>query len=173
MLLLCLTRTRPSLCAEAFLSDGNSREKAEERVQEFLGNPALCVDIIWAAERKRFVEEERGLDSRYKNLVTLGNLLILPFVLLFLNSLPFAESFQAAQFYLSNSCTADGGIKCNGVGAQGQTATPDIGARIKRALTPPPNGGKIIRERRLPPPSSEPSQASDGLVDEVEAGDDE
>ena len=117
-------------------------------MDEFLSSPSLCVETIWEAERKRFVEEEKGLDSKAKLLVTLGNLALLPFVLLFINSLPVKESFMSAQFYLSNNCQANGGIKCNGVGAQGQG-----GPNIMKALTPPANGGKIIREKRLPPPS--------------------
>lgn len=128
---------------EAFIADGNSPEKAGERVEEFLSNPSLCVDIIWAAERARFVEEEKGLDSRAKNWVTLGNLALLPFILLFLNSLPVAPSIDAAKFYLSNNCVADGGIKCNGVGAQGQTAAPNFFDRAKKALTPPANGVSV------------------------------
>lgn len=28
-------------------------------VDEFLSNPDLCVDVIWAAERARFIEEEK------------------------------------------------------------------------------------------------------------------
>ena len=46
-----------------------SLPQAEERVDEFLSNPALCVEVIWAAERQRFVEEEKGLDQRAKNWV--------------------------------------------------------------------------------------------------------
>ena len=46
-----------------------SLQQAEERVDEFLSNPALCVEVIWAAERQRFVEEEKGLDQRAKNWV--------------------------------------------------------------------------------------------------------
>ena len=142
-----IARTRQQFL-ESFLSDGSSREEAEARVDEFLSSPSLCVETIWEAERKRFVEEDKGLDSKAKLLVTLGNLALLPFVLLFINSLPVKESFMSAQFYLSNNCQANGGIKCNGVGAQGQG-----GPNIMKALTPPANGGKIIREKRLPPPS--------------------
>ena len=142
-----IARTRQRFL-ESFLSDGSSREEAEARVDEFLSSPSLCVETIWEAERKRFVEEDKGLDSKAKLLVTLGNLALLPFVLLFINSLPVKESFMSAQFYLSNNCQANGGIKCNGVGAQGQG-----GPNIMKALTPPANGGKIIREKRLPPSS--------------------
>jgi len=35
--------------------------------------------------------EIQGLDKRAKNFVALGNLLLLPFVFLFLNSLPVAQ----------------------------------------------------------------------------------
>ena len=28
-------------------------------VDEFLSNPDLCVDVIWAAERARFIDEEK------------------------------------------------------------------------------------------------------------------
>ena len=147
-----IARTRQQFL-ESFLSDGSSREEAEARVDEFLSSPSLCVETIWEAERKRFVEEEKGLDSKAKLLVTLGNLALLPFVLLFINSLPVKESFMSAQFYLSNNCQANGGIKCNGVGAQGQG-----GPNIMKALTPPANGGKIIREKRLPPPSVAPDE---------------
>jgi hypothetical protein len=52
----------------------------------------------------------QGLDSRAKNLVTLGNLLLLPLVILFLNSLPWQQSIEAAKFYISNNCQANGGI---------------------------------------------------------------
>ena len=141
-----ISRTR-QLFLESFLSDGSSREQAEARVDEFLSSPSLCVETIWEAERKRFVEEEKGLDSKAKLLVTLGNLALLPFVLLFINSLPVKESFMSAQF-TSNNCQANGGIKCNGVGAQGG------GPNIMKALTPSANGGKIIREKRVPPPWS-------------------
>ena len=44
-------------------------------------------------------------------------------------------SLWAAKFYVSNNCQANGGIKCNGEGAQGQR-----GPNIIKALTPPPNG---------------------------------
>lgn len=156
-----IARTREKYL-QAFLADGNSPEMAQKRVDEFLDNPDLCVDVIWAAERKRFIEEEKGLDKRAKNFVALGNLLLIPFVLLFLNSLPVAQSFEAAQFYLSNNCSANGGIKCNGQGAQGQR-----GPNIIKALTPPANGGKIIREKRAPPPSvAAELEADDDTADE-------
>jgi len=63
---------------------------------------------------------------------------------------------EAAKFYVSNNCQAVGGIKCrgSGEGAQ-QIQLPNV---IK-ALTPPKNGGKIVREKRLPPPSVQ--QAAD------------
>lgn len=54
----------------------------------------------------------QGLDAQAKNLVTLGNLLLLPLVLLFLNSLPWQQSFEAAKFYISNNCQANGGSTC-------------------------------------------------------------
>jgi hypothetical protein len=41
--------------------------------------------------------------------VTLGNLLLLPLVILFLNSLPWQQSIEAAKFYISNNCQANGG----------------------------------------------------------------
>ena len=41
--------------------------------------------------------------------MTLGNLLLLPLVLLFLNSLPWQQSIEAAKFYISNNCQANGG----------------------------------------------------------------
>ena len=87
-----IARTRQRFL-ESFLSDGSSREEAEARVDEFLSSPSLCVETIWEAERQRFVQEEKGLDSKAKLLVTLGNLALLPFVLLFINSLPVKESF--------------------------------------------------------------------------------
>jgi hypothetical protein len=40
---------------------------------------------------------------------------------------------------------AIGGIKCNGEGAQGQKLP-----NIMKALTPPKNGGKIVREKVNP-----------------------
>ena len=46
-------------------------------MDEFLSSPSLCVETIWEAERKRFVEEDKGLDSKAKLLVTLGNLALL------------------------------------------------------------------------------------------------
>jgi hypothetical protein len=44
---------------DSFLADGMSPEQAEIRVEQFLSNPEMSVNIIWEAERKRFVEEEK------------------------------------------------------------------------------------------------------------------
>jgi hypothetical protein len=44
---------------DSFLADGMSPEQAEIRVEQFLSNPDMSVNIIWEAERKRFVEEEK------------------------------------------------------------------------------------------------------------------
>ncbi len=44
---------------DSFLADGMSSEDAEIRVEQFLSNPEMSVNIIWEAERKRFVEEEK------------------------------------------------------------------------------------------------------------------
>ena len=100
-----IARTRQQFL-ESFLSDGSSREEAEARVDEFLSSPSLCVETIWEAERKRFVEEEKGLDSKAKLLVTLGNLALLPFVLLFINSLPVKESFMSPLRSFTSPTTA-------------------------------------------------------------------
>ena len=100
-----IARTRQQFL-ESFLSDGSSREEAEARVDEFLSSPSLCVETIWEAERKRFVEEEKGLDSKAKLLVTLGNLALLPFVLLFINSLPVKESFMSPMRSFTSPTTA-------------------------------------------------------------------
>ena len=100
-----IARTRQQFL-ESFLSDGSSREEAEARVDEFLSSPSLCVETIWEAERKRFVEEDKGLDSKAKLLVTLGNLALLPFVLLFINSLPVKESFVSPMRSFTSPTTA-------------------------------------------------------------------
>ena len=100
-----IARTRQRFL-ESFLSDGSSREEAEARVDEFLSSPSLCVETIWEAERKRFVEEDKGLDSKAKLLVTLGNLALLPFVLLFINSLPVKESFMSPLRSFTSPTTA-------------------------------------------------------------------
>ena len=88
------------LCVEAFV---RARVGGRDRVRAYVRERASNFVVFFT-----FCASQ-GLDSQAKNLVTLGNLLLLPLVLLFLNSLPWQQSFEAAKFYISNNCQANGG----------------------------------------------------------------
>eukprot|EP00960_Hanusia_phi_P047556 758459-Hanusia_phi.AAC.1 len=120
----------------AFMDDGCSQEVAESRADNFLRDPDRCVEVIWKDEKSyqailaltpnEFQEQikiqDKQTEKRFKDGVVFFNLaILLPVVLLYFSSLPIKDIFGAAQYYASNNCQAIGGIKCNGVGAQGQT----------------------------------------------------
>jgi len=134
-----IVRTRRRYVS-AFMDDGSSKEEAENRADSFLRDPDRCVDVIWKDEKEQIKIKDSQTEKKFKDGVVFFNLaVLLPVVLLYFSSLPIKDIFGAAQFYASNNCQAIGGIKCNGVGAQGQKLPSLI-----KVLTPPK---KIVREQ--------------------------
>lgn len=152
-----IRRTRDRYEA-AFIADGNSPPEAAARAAAFLSDPDRCLPIIWAEEKERFLSTDKALTKNFKDAVVWLNLLVLlPAVLLFLSSLPVGPVMEMAKYYVSNNCQAIGGIKCNGVGPQGQTLPS-----IMRVLTPPPP----IKRSAPSPLTRDPENPAPAAADE-------
>jgi len=140
-----IERTRERY-VKSFVSDGLTQGEAEARAISFISDPDRCVPEIWKNERARIDQREEVIDKGFKSgAILVQALVVAPLVFLFFSTLPAKESVEMAKFYLTNNCNAIGGIKCNGEGAQGQKLP-----NIMKALTPPKNGGKIVREKVNP-----------------------
>ena len=51
---------------DSFLSDGLSREEAEQRAQDFVSDADRCVTTIWEDEKARIDKAEGKIDNGYK-----------------------------------------------------------------------------------------------------------